>query len=223
MKSQFANRTVTFNVSGFYYVFDDLQVQNFDATKVQFKTFNASQLTTKGIDVEWAWSTPVSGLNVSGAVGYTDAKYSKQFITVDPDGIPETGDETDLNGRRAARAPEFSGNVAFDWTVPFNDALELGLNGNLQYSSSYFTNQTTLTDYKQKAYVSVDGAVSIGHPDGKWKLSLIGVNLTDKIWTNTSGGRPFLAGPGLGLPVGDDFSVTQNRGRQVFVEAAFKF
>lgn len=68
------------------------------------------------------------------------------------------------------------------------------------------------------SYVSIDGAISVGDPDDKWKLSLVGVNLTDEIWTNTSGGRPFLQ-PG----VGDDLVVTQNRGRQVFVEASFKF
>lgn len=223
VKSQFANRSLTFNVSGFYYVFDDLQVQNFDATKVQYLTYNASQLTTKGIDIDWAWFTPIEGLNLSGALAYTDAKFSKEFISLDPDGIANSGDEIDLDGRRAARAPEFAGNIAFDWTMPFSDSMQFGLNGNLQYSSSYFTNQTTLTDYKQDGYVTIDGAVSIGHPEGKWKLALVGVNLTDEIWTNTSGGRPFLAGPGLGLPVGDDLSVTQNRGRQVFVEASFKF
>ena len=66
--------------------------------------------------------------------------------------------------------------------------------------------------------MSIDGSISVGDPDGKWKLSLVGVNLTDEIWINTSAGRPFLE-PG----VGDDEVWTQNRGRQVFVEAAFKF
>ncbi|MEW4467657.1 TonB-dependent receptor [Parasphingorhabdus sp. JC815] len=223
VKSQFAGRSVTFNVSGFYYVFDDLQVQNFNNATIQFETFNASQLTSKGIDVEWAWSTPVSGLNFSGAMAYTDAKFSKEFITVDPDGVPNTGDETDLNGRAAPRAPKFAGNIAFDWTAPLGNSMEFGLNGNLQYTSSYITNQQTLNDYKQDGYVTVDGAVSIGHPDGKWRLSLIGVNLTDKLWTNSSGVRPLQASPGMGLPVGDDLILTQNRGRQVFVEARFKF
>ncbi|WP_173207546.1 hypothetical protein [Sphingopyxis sp. BSNA05] len=48
-------------------------------------------------------------------------------------------------------------------------------------------------------------------------MSLIGVNLTDEIWANTAGDRPFLP------PGGDDRVITQNRGRQLFVEAAFKF
>ncbi|MEH6790310.1 TonB-dependent receptor [Parasphingorhabdus sp.] len=215
VKTQFADRAVTFNVSAFYYIFDDLQVQNFNATTVQFQTFNASQLTTKGLDIDFAWRTPLDGLSFSGALAYTDAKFSKSFISTNGQ---------DLDGRRAARAPEFAGNIAFDWQVPVGDAFQFGLNGNLQYSGSYFTAQTGLDDYRQPSFVTVDGAISIGDPDSKWKLSLIGVNLTDKIITNTSGGRPFLAGPNaFGIPVGDDQVVTQNRGRQVFVEASFKF
>ncbi|MEP4336759.1 MAG: TonB-dependent receptor, partial [Roseobacter sp.] len=194
----------------------DLQVQNFDATTVQFQTFNASQLTSQGIDLEWAWSTPVEGLNLSGAMAYTDAKFSSTFVTTSGE---------DLDGRAAARAPKFAANVAFDWATPIGDSFELGLNGNLQYSGSYFTNEDSLSDLRQDSYVSIDGAISIGDPDGAWKLSLVGVNLTDEIWINTSGGRPFLApgGNALGLPAGDDLVVTQNRGRQVFVEAKFKF
>ncbi|WP_321325785.1 TonB-dependent receptor domain-containing protein [uncultured Parasphingorhabdus sp.] len=209
VKTQLANRTITLNTSVFYYVFDDLQVQNFDAAAVQYQTFNASQLTSQGVDVEWAWRTPVQGLNFSGSLAYTDAEFTAPFVTTSGE---------DINGRAAARAPKFAANAAFDWSIPMGDSLELGLNGNLQYSSSYFTNEDSLNDLKQDSYVSIDGSVSVGDPDGKWKLSLVGVNLTDKIWINTSAGRPFLE-PG----VGDDLLLTQNRGRQVFVEAAFKF
>ncbi len=209
VKAQFADRTITLNTSVFYYVFDDLQVQNFDATTIQFQTFNASQLTSQGVDVEWAWRTPVDGLNLSGSIAYTDAEFTAPFVTTSGE---------DINGRAAARAPKFAANAAFDWSIPMSDAFELGLNGNLQYSGSYFTNEDSLTDLKQDSYVSIDGSISVGDPDGAWKLSLVGVNLTDEIWVNTSGGRPFLE-PG----VGDDLVVTQNRGRQVFVEASFKF
>ncbi|MEP3226154.1 MAG: TonB-dependent receptor [Parasphingorhabdus sp.] len=209
VKAQFADRSVTINTSLFYYVFDDLQVQNFDATTIQFQTFNASQLTSQGIDVEWAWITPVDGLSFSGAFAYTDAEFTAPFVTTSGE---------DINGRTAARAPKFAGNVAFDWSIPMSDAIQFGLNGNLQYSDSYFTNEDSLTDLRQDSYVSIDGSISVSDPDGAWKLALVGVNLTDEIWTNTSGGRPFLE-PG----VGDDLVVTQNRGRQVFVEASFKF
>ena len=101
--------------------------------------------------------------------------------------------------------------------VPLGNALEFGLNGNASYSSKYFAGNNNFNDFVQDSYVALDAAVSIGDPEDKWKLSLIGVNLTDKLWANTVGDRPFLP------PGGDDRVVTQNRGRQIFVEAAFKF
>jgi iron complex outermembrane recepter protein len=55
-------------------------------------------------------------------------------------------------------------------------------------------------------------------------MALIANNLTDKIFVNTSGGRPFLAGPNnVGLPIGDDEVFTVNRGRQIFIQGSVKF
>ena len=53
VKSQWANRTLTLNLSAFYYVFKNLQVQNFDAVAIQFLTANAGEVTTKGVDLDW--------------------------------------------------------------------------------------------------------------------------------------------------------------------------
>ncbi|MEP2735108.1 MAG: TonB-dependent receptor [Erythrobacter sp.] len=208
IKSQFDNRNITINATAYYYVFDNLQVQNFDAIAIQFSTLNAGEVTTQGLDLELGWRTPVDGLDLSANVAYLDATFSDTFVT-------QSGD--DLDGRDAARAPTWSGNIAFDWAIPLGDSLDFGLSGNAIYSSSYFTNEDTLTDFRQGSYVTFDASVSVGDPDGKWKLALVGTNLADEIWTNTSGGRPFLPA------TGDDFVVTQNRGRQVYAEVSFKF
>ncbi len=216
-KAILANGTFRINTAAYYFVFDDLQVQNFDGAAVRFLTINAGELTTKGFDVDWVWDTPLEGLSFSGALGYTDAKFTDTFISSDPDGIPGNADDVDLDGRRAARAPKWSGNIAVDLVVPMGDTLEFGLNGNAAYSGSYFAGNNDFNDFVQDSYVSLDAAVSVGDSDGKWKLSLIGVNLTDELWANTVGDRPFLPAGG------DDRVVTQNRGRQLFVEAAFRF
>ena len=229
VKAQFADRSVTLNASAFYYVFKDLQLQVFNPQTIQFRTFNASELTTKGVDLDFSWRTPVDGLNVSGALAYTDAKFTKSLPS-------QIFANENLKGRAAARAPEWAGNIGFDFTAPVGESLEFGLNGNFQFSSSYFTAPSSLTDLKQGAYSTIDGGVSIGAPDGKWKLSLIGINIANKIIATTSGGRPFQTGVVLGVdafgvpipggtvvPIGDDLNVNYNRGRQVFVEASFKF
>jgi iron complex outermembrane receptor protein len=209
IKAQFNDRTVTFNATAYYYVFDDLQVQNFDAVNIQFQTLNAGEVTSKGADFEFGWRTPVDGLDLSANLSYLDASFTDTFIA---------GLGQDLDGRAAARAPEFSGNIAFDWEMPIGDNLVFNLGGNAIYSGSYFTNEDTLNDLRQDSYVTFDARASIGDPDGKWKFSVIGTNLADEIWINTSGGRPFLQ-PG----VGDDLVVTQNRGRQISGEISFRF
>jgi iron complex outermembrane receptor protein len=183
-------------------------------------------LTTQGVDINWAWETPVEGLSLSGTLAYTDAEYTAAFVQPGADGILGNADDIDLDGRTASQAPKWAGNIAFDWTIPLNDSFEFGLNGNAAYNDGYFTDESTFDDFFQESFVTLDGSISIGHPDGKWKLALVGVNLTNEIYVTTSGGRPFLAAPGpagLGLPRGDDFVVNQNRGRQLFVEASFKF
>ena len=212
IKSQWANRDFTFNATIYQYVFKDLQVQNFNASTIQFVTSNAGELTTKGVDIETSWRTPVDGLRLSANLSYLDAQYTDVFLQ--PGGA---GGTIDLNGRRGSQAPEWSGNFAVDWTIPVSDNLELFLSGNAAYNDGYITDEATLTDYVQPSFWTLDTNVSIGHPDGNWKLSLVAQNLTDEIFVITSGGRPFLP------PGGDDLILTQNRGRQVFAEISFRF
>jgi iron complex outermembrane receptor protein len=210
VKSQWADRTLTLNLSAFYYVFRNLQVQNFDAVAIQFLTTNAGEVTTKGVDLDWRWATPLDGLNLYGSMTLLSNKYTAPFDPNPLDGVPQN-----LQGRDGLQSPDFSGNMAFDYRVPLGDALEFGLNGNARFSSSFFTN---FSDTRQKSYWTFDLAASIGDPEGRWQLSVIGTNLTDKRYLESSGPRPFLQ-----AGVGDDNILTFSRGRQVSLEASFKF
>lgn len=219
VKASFADNTITVNSSIFRYAFDDLQVQTFDAAAIQFQTFNASEVTTQGIDVDFNWLTPVDGLSISGSAALLDAEFTDEFIA---------GSGDDLDGRAAARAPNFSGNVAFDYLSPtFSNGFTLGLGSNVQFSSDYITGQTSNSDLEQDSYATIDAALSLGHESG-WAVELSAVNLTDEIIRLSSGGRPFLNVPiaGVGdptLPAGDDLVVSVNRGRQVFLGLKYEF
>ncbi len=208
IKSQFADRTVTINATAYHYVFDNLQVQLFDGVAVQFVTFNAGELTTTGVDVDWGWRTPLDGLSLSGTLAYLDSRFTDTFLALN---------DVDLDGRDAPRAPNFAGNIAADWFIPVGDSLEFGLSGNVAYSDSYFTGQSTLNDIVQDSFVTLDAGISFGDIDGKWELAVIGTNLTDEQVITSAGPRPFLP------PDGDDQTVTLNRGRQVSAKVSFKF
>ena len=213
IKSQFMNRALTLNLTGYYYVFDDLQVQLFDGVAVQFITLNAGQQTTSGFDLDWNYRTPLDGLTMFGTVGYLDSRFTDTFFA-------QPGN--DLDGRDASRSPDLSGNVGFDYSLPLGDSLDLGFGGNAFFTTSYLTGNNfepdaPAPDVRQSGFVTLDGRVSIGAPGGQWTLALVGTNLTDKIFIQQSGPRPFLP------PGGDDRVVLLNRGRQVTAEVSFKF
>lgn len=222
-KSELADRTLTLNGTIYYYQFKNLQVQIFNATAVQFITLNAGKVNQKGAELEMRWRTPLEGLNLTANLAYLNAKY-KTFILPGADLALGTADDVDLTGRKVSRAPEFAGNMAFDWTVPVGDAYTLALGGNMTFSSKYITNNSSLTDYVQKGWATFDGRISFGARDDRWRFALVGINLADKIYTQSSGDRPFLAPTNpFGVPRGDDIILNQNRGRQIYVEAGFKF
>ena len=166
-------------------------------------------MRSRGGDIDLSWRSPVDGLTLAAAIAYTNAKFTKTYIS-------NTG--VDLDGRAAPRAPKWSGNISFDWTLPMSNNLDLNLFGLANYSGSYFADATSFDDYVQNEYVTLDANISIGSPDDSWRVSLIGNNLTDKIYVNQASGRPFRQ-----AGVGDDLALTQNRGRQVFVELAVKY
>jgi iron complex outermembrane receptor protein len=212
VKSQWLDGALTLNGSIYYYVFKNLQVQNFNTLTSQFVTTNAGELTTTGADLDFRWMTPVEGLSLFGSLAYTSAKYTRSFR---PD--PINNPSVDIEGRRAARAPRWAGNMAADLRLPVGDALELALTGNLRYSGAYFTNEDTLADHIQKAFVTLDLTVSLGDPAGGWQFAVVGSNLTDERSVNTSGPRSFLSRSG------DDQIFDLTRGRQVSLEASFRF
>jgi len=229
-KSQSANRTITLNATAYYYVFKNLQVQNFNATTIQFITTNAGEVTTKGIDVDFSWRPPVDGLRFTGAAAYTNAEFTGTFITgTGPDGIAGTADDPNIDGRRAARAPRFAGNIAFDYTAPLSDALEFGMSGNFAYSGSDYTRQENVADYIQPSFATIDGSTR------SVRLTAGGAGADRQQHHQQDlrqhlGGRPSAGPGGLGtpgsatfVPQGDDEVFTVNRGRQVFIQGTVKF
>jgi iron complex outermembrane recepter protein len=217
LKAEFLDRTLRINPTLYFYQFTDLQVQNFDPVAIQYQTVNADEVTTKGFDIDFAWQ-PVDVLTFSGTVAYLDAKFTGDYFADGRSIATGAGLGPNLRGRVAPRAPKWAGNIAADLKLPLSAGINFGLNGNARYSGGYFANDNSFNDARQKSFWTVDGAMSISGEDDKWKLSLVGVNVFDKLYLLTTGGRPFLQ-PG----VGDDEVYDYNRGRQVYLEASFKF
>ena len=217
-RSQLFDNTLTLNVTGFYFEYTDQQVQLFDVNIFGFDTFNAGELSTRGVDIDWAWQTPIQGLSLSGAWGFLNAEITDTF---------EAASGLDLNGREASTAPDFSGNIAINYEINLNDTLSLRISPNIYISDSFLVGATSLEpfdavtnptgDLGQDSFATVDLNVSLLSLEHNWRLSLIATNLGDEQILNLSAPPPFLPAGG------DDQLVGFRRGRQVFIEAAVNF
>ena len=88
--------------------------------------------------------------------------------------------------------------------------------------------------FYQESFWRGDAQIGIGDSEGRWQVSLIGQNITDKIYAITAGDRPFtdttrggtallITPPPFVGPAPQDLIIQQNRGRQVSLEVSLKY
>ncbi len=188
IKAQLADGRLRLNASAFSYSYDDLQVQLFDSNTIQFKTFNASSLVTRGLEFDYLYVTELEGLVLRGAWAFTDTEYDDTFINA-------TGE--DLEGQRGPLSAKIAGSIgatydraAFhsfgkNWRV--NTSLDLRYNDGYPFSA-------TLDPYFQTAFWLVDASIRLYSEDERYELALIGRNLTDHIYAQAAGARPGACG-----------------------------
>ena len=205
------------NLTSYRYVYEDQQVRNFDPAVFAFVATNAGEFTTTGLDVDFVWVTPISGLSFSGFWAFLDAELTGDLFN-------EAGQN--LKGRDGGFDPELPGNLAINRETKLGDALALRVSPNFAYRDDYIVGGASpdtfdpvtnpLGDLVQDSCTTVDLDISLSSINESWRISLIGRNLTDEQYLTFAGPAPFRP------PTGDDQLVGLGGGKQVFVEAAFK-
>jgi len=218
LRSQFLDRALTLNLTAYSYEYTDQQVQIFDPAVFAFATFNAGEVETKGVELDFFWLTEAPGLSFSGSWAYLDTEITGDLFAANGQ---------NLRGRRGSLSPKFSGNIAINWETQLGDGLGLRISPNVAYKSKYILGGASvepfdavtnpLGDVQQDAYATLDVNVSLFSPSESWRLSLIGTNLTSKRYLTFAGPAPFRP------PNGDDQLVGLSRGKQIFLEAALRF
>lgn len=187
VKTTLFDRTMLLNVTYFDQKFENFQLNTFLGTA--FVVESIPELTSRGVDADMVWFTPVEGLSFQGGVTYTDAKYG-QFGAADlssPGRFPEL---SLLPGARASFAPEWSltGALAFDREL--GGGLRGGFNLSAKYSTEYNTGSDLLPYKNQDAFTVVNGRVSIGSADERWTLEVWGQNLLEEEYTQVGFAAP---------------------------------
>ena len=130
----------------------------------------------------------------------------------------------DLSGTELVRAPDWQGNIGFDYESPEFSGLRIGLQGNFTFSDSFFTDVTSSPGGRQEPYQLLDAGVKLMDADDRWELAFIGRNLTDEYYFTRSAGNPFTgsAPGGTGTTLADTVAVT-SRGRELWLRATVRF
>ncbi len=184
IKSTLMDGSLRFNATAFYYVYDDLQVQLFNSNIIQFDTFNAGELTTQGLETEFVWLPGIDGLTIRGALAYTDAEYTDEFINNEGD---------DLDGQTPARTADWAGNIGVTYERQLTGDWMIGLSADARYSDEYPL-QDVLGTEEEDSFWIYDASVRVFSSDNKYELAVIGRNLSDEVVRFSNQSRPFACG-----------------------------
>lgn len=238
--AKYSRHGLRFNVTGYSYLYKGLQVSGTEPATLISKIFNAGSARIRGVEADVSFEpAAVEGLTLRAAVNYNQARY-KDFLVncftgqTIAEGCaftrnPSTGAffQQDMGGRPLSLAPDWTGNIGFDYETPVATSLKLGLSTDLNYSSAYSPILTQSPDAIQPKHAFVNAAVRIGDVDGRWKFALIGQNLTNVYRTKFGVESPFT---GIGSRTGTtttggraDIVGFLNRGRQIRLQGTFSF
>lgn len=226
VKANVLGRALRLNFAAYSYDIDDQQVTVvFNATN---SIRNAGKSRVRGVEFDATYTTPVNGLTINGAIAYNDGKY------VSYPGAPCYGGQTaaagcvggvqNLSDTELVRAPEWNLNGGFDYNAPISAGMEMGLNANISYTSSYLTDGTSAPNGRQNGYALVNATARLTSADDTWEVALIGRNLTDKYYVVATSLVPFASVPPGQQDVGllDRFG-SLSRGREVMLRLSYKF
>lgn len=233
VKSTLAANQLRLNLTLFTYDYSDLQVDFFNSPIFAFQTLTADA-RTRGAEVDFEYApNAIDGLNLRGAINYTDAQYTDfplapcfagQTIAEGCTLVGGLSARQDLGGTPLSVAPEWTGTLGAAYTAPVGDSFELGLNADARYSDSYLASGFGNSLSEQDSYVTLDAGIRFGAADGNWQIAVIGKNLTNEFYvTGAVDGPSTGSGTGTASGVRADQLGFGNLPRTVQVELTKRF
>lgn len=184
-------RTLRAELSAYRYDYNDLQVSAFDAPTLSFLIQNAASARVQGVEGSVEWKA-LPALTLQAAVAYNHARYRKYTnascgaLTSGTCALTSPLRVQNLSGEPLPNAPDWSGNVGAVFDTPLTTGIRLGLNADVNFSSSYFTQDNNDPLPKQGAFARINAGARIHADDDRWEVALIGRNLNNKYvkaWT----------------------------------------
>ena len=206
------------DLTGYTYVYKDLQVGVFDPVTANQATRNAASAKIRGIQFATNYEPKqIRGFSLAAALNYSHARFGRYLATcytgqpiaegcnLDPSGnvVATGGTNQNLAGRSPIKAPDWTGRLSasYEFRVPASDA-KLGLSAGAVYTGSFHTVGTQPPGSLQRRAVNLDAQVRLFNDDHGWELALVGKNLTNVLRIQQGVETPFTPGPAVASGTG---------------------
>jgi iron complex outermembrane receptor protein len=171
LKSEWLDRRLTANFTGFYYDYKDLQVVTLGPAGNLNNIRNVG-MKEEGIELETAFHA-TDKFQLHGSAGWLHAKYDHAIIALTS--VPPLVDMANI---RKDNAP--AGFLGFDYNVPVGSSGALmTFSGDASYRSTFATNPVPTAISFQKSYALLNASISYHTASGKYGVTLFGRNLTN--------------------------------------------
>jgi iron complex outermembrane receptor protein len=182
-KSTLFDGRMILNAAAFWAAYDDFQANNFlTLNNVVITTLtNAGKVTSGGVELEFQ-AQPTDNFSLSGGVAYTDARIDEFFT---PPGRPPNV----RNGTALPLAPLWKASLVGEWRIPVG-SFELVPNIVVAYQDEQFSDLNEPAALRIPAYTTVDLSVALTDENDRFRVALIGRNITDEnfVALKTAGG-----------------------------------
>lgn len=227
-KHTLLDMTLQVNWSAWSTEIKGLQVSAFDPVITAQNIVNAGKTSSEGIEADLNW-LPDNSHRVTASFAYLDAIYDSyegaNCYSGQSEAMGCVGGVQSLTGQDVSFSPGLQYNLSVDGAYPVGDSLEWGWRAAYHWMDDQFIGtQNHPTADVQDSYSKVNANLFVASQDGKWRVSLIGLNLTDEnVGTGSNHGRMMNLLPDPTATPNIPTTVFMAPGRQIAVQGRYNF
>jgi iron complex outermembrane recepter protein len=173
VKTEWLNKRLRVNLTGFKYNYDNLQIQAFIRPGVTDIT-NAADADVWGLELETIVE-PIKHLTLTANLATLDATYLNFPQAPGPGGVI-----VNATGNRLNAAPKYTANLSAEYTYDLAGGDGLFARADYLWQDKQYFVASNDPQQSQGAYGLLNTSVGYESADGKWRASLWAKNLTAK-------------------------------------------
>ncbi len=214
--------TLRMDLTAYSYDYDGLQVGSFNSQTFSFTIGNAAAASTEGVQASFDWMA-TDNLTFNGNLGYNRARY--EDYRSGPCYVGQTTDTgcvtvgttrtQDLSGEALNRAPDLMFSLGADYRATFAGGWTADFTADAAYTDEYMTAADNSPGGVQEDYWRINAGVHVMPENEKYRISLIGRNLTNEYYLLNAVNHPG--------GTADQFVGVFNRPRELVLQAEYRF